>query len=164
MNLPTSGKKVNGSSRKSYRIILSNHHLFICFPQEILSLEARYCISPSLPPAWYCTRQRRAELKRHSQRRLTKPDLLKCLYKSKTAVSLFTYIHMYRKDLVFLAFRAEAPASPGQSPPPGNVSQIQQSSNHESVSATEASVLPLLRVPWFCQGNIANNHSHFTWF
>lgn len=28
----------------------------------------------------------------------------------------------------------------------------------------EASALPLLWVPWFCQGNIANNHSHFTWF
>lgn len=60
-----------------------------------------------------CTPQHEdAPAERNSPCLFTKSDLLKFFYKSKTAISLFTYIHMYRKDLVFLAFPAEAPASP----------------------------------------------------
>lgn len=59
---------------------------------------------------------------------------------------------------------------PGRSPSqPGVLSRVtyHRYNSRATTSALvrqEASALPLLRVPWFCQGNIANNHSHFTWF
>lgn len=95
--------------QRSYIIIISC--LLLPFPVIFQTLRPETFASP----ARSCTRQRQIGLKRNALRLFTKPDLLKFLYKSETVVSLFTYIHMYRKDLVFRAFPAEAPASPESS-------------------------------------------------
>lgn len=99
MNSPTSMEKVNGFCQ-----IYSNYHL--CIPISSMRFQAPRPETFASPSVILHKAQR------NSPRLFTKPDLLKFLYKSKTAISLFTYIHMYRKDLVFLAFPAEAPASP----------------------------------------------------
>lgn len=158
MNLPTSVEKVNGSCQKSYIIILpNNHHLFPPWDSKPggQTFASSSMILYKAEAGW-------------TQKTFTAPTyetrFIKISLQVKNSrLTVHIYTHVQEGSSVS-SFPGRSPSQPGQSPQPGNVSQIQQSSNHESVSATEASVLPLLRVPWFRQGNIANNHSHFTWF
>ena len=67
-----------------------------------------------------------------------------------------TYIHMYRKDLVF--------RSPSQPRVLSRVMYHRYNSHATTrVSVPQRPLSSLFRVPWFCRSNIANDHSHFTW-